>query len=102
MLIPVQRLLSLNCSILSCSEDEFRVRLHFRKLVDDPQTTTREVPFPLLRGDDPNHKISIDRVEVYGTIVGVSVSQRVGSERISSRFALVSLRTGRTAIVCIL
>ena len=77
------------------------VRLHFRYLFVDSthQPASRgEVTFSLNWGDDPEHTVSLDRVQICGAIVGVSISLILGQER-TGKLALVDWRTGESIMV---
>jgi hypothetical protein len=87
---------------LSVRNEPISVRLHFRQLsvnAAHSRSSVGRVTFSLDWGDDPEHKVSVNQVEICGGIVGMSLLLDIGHER-TSRFALVNWRTGQAIMVC--
>jgi hypothetical protein len=70
-----------------------------RLLVHNP-ALLGEVTFALEWGDDPQHSVSLDQVQICGKIVGVSISLMVGNGR-TTKFALVNWSTGQYLMACV-
>jgi hypothetical protein len=78
------------------------MRLHFRQLSTNAKHSRSSVghaTFTLDWGDDPEHTVAVQHVEICGDIIGLSLCLDIGHER-TNKFALVNWRTSQAIMVC--